>query len=362
MTSPEAQPEPDCHIQPVSRRTSHDFKRLLLRSLREHGIRYVAFSSQNHSAEAEPGRLNLAMPCEDECKWPDVIKSLSAHAYLPIRSVYSGVKVRRYDFAWVDLDTMSGVAVYVTSHRRREQPLKTKRSEWPFRSRNPIHEISRLVDNAYRQLRGWIQPTGMFVVALGPDGAGKSTVIKHLVMATQPAFGGSQLFHWRPASLWPRKHVGNVTDPHGQVPHSAWWSIARILSHILDYWFGYLTKIRPALARSQLVVFDRYFYDLIVDRRRYRYNGPQWLLSALTPFVPKPDLVFILDASEEKVLSRKQELDFQEVRRQRKCYGQLAGTLPNAELVQADQELRQVVDDASQSVVRLLVKRFYRYN
>src|ERR1017187_7994795 len=274
MISAEAQSGQDCQVQPDGNHSAHDFGRLLFRFLEEHGIRYCVLPAHKHSPEDVPNKLDLAIHPEDEHKWPRVVKSLSAHAYLPIRSVHCTVKMRRYDFAWFDSGRMSGIAVYVISYDEREHSLESERPEWTCRSHNLIEGIFRLVGDRYQRIQDWIRPAGLFIVALGPDGVGKSTVIKHLVEVTRPAFRGHQLFHWRPSSLWPRKHIGNVTDPHGQVPHSAWWSVARILLHILDYWFGYLTKIRPALARSNLVVFDRYFYDLLVDRRRYRYGGP----------------------------------------------------------------------------------------
>jgi thymidylate kinase len=197
----------------------------------------------------------------------------------------------------------------------------------------------------------------VFVVVLGPDGAGKSSVVKQLIETTQTTFSGHQLFHWRPGCLWRRKGNAGSTDPHAQEPHSAWWSVARVFSHILDYWVGYLTKIRPALVRSNVVVFDRYFYDLLVDPRRYRYGGPQWLISTLASFVPKPDIILVLDASEETVLLRKQELGRDELRRQRNAYRRLAQTLSRAELLSADQELTQVVSDAHRAVTRLLARR-----
>jgi len=209
----------------------------------------------------------------------------------------------------------------------------------------------------YSRLQAWIRPRGLFVVVLGPDGTGKSSVIRHLVEASSASFAGHQLFHWRPGCLWRRKGSGGNTDPHGQVPHPAWWSVARVFSHLLDYWVGYVSKIRPALVRSNVVVFDRYFYDLLVDRRRYRYGGPHWLISRLVPFVPKPDLILILDASEETVLSRKQELGREELRRQRNAYRQLATTLTRAELLSADQELAEVVNDAYRAVTRAITQR-----
>jgi thymidylate kinase len=195
--------------------------------------------------------------------------------------------------------------------------------------------------------------TGLFIAVLGPDGAGKSTLIRRLVDVTGTVFRGHQLFHWRPASLWQRKHTGDVTDPHGRAPHSAWWSTARIFSHLLDYWYGYVTRIRPALMNSNLVLFDRYFYDLLVDPRRYRYGGPSWLVSILIPFVPKPDLVLVLDAPEDVVVSRKQELALREARRQRKCYRRLAARLTEAELIATNQDIETVVTEACEAITRV---------
>jgi thymidylate kinase len=207
------------------------------------------------------------------------------------------------------------------------------------------------------RLQAWIRPRGVFLVVLGPDGAGKSSLIKQLIETTQTSFPGHQLFHWRPGCLWRRKGTGGSADPHGKNPHPAWWSVARVFSHILDYWVGYVSKIRPALVQSNVVVFDRYFYDLLVDPRRYRYGGPQRLLSTLALFVPRHDLILVLDASEEIVLSRKQELGREELRRQRRGYRRLAQTLPQAELLSADQELTQVVSDARRAVARFVALR-----
>lgn len=212
------------------------------------------------------------------------------------------------------------------------------------------------VRSRVRGMRRWIRPKGVFLVVLGPDGVGKTTCIRYLINNTQSIFRGHDVFHWRPMLLWRRRSSGRVTDPHGQSPHSAWWSIARVFSHTLDYWLGYWLKIRPLLARSHLVIFDRYFYDLKIDPRRYRYAGPQWLLSVLNPLVPKPDVVLFLDAPEEVILSRKQEVQPIEVRRQRQSYRQLAGATANAELIRTDEEIHKTFLRMSQVLAKILMR------
>lgn len=237
--------------------------------------------------------------------------------------------------------------------------VRTPQLQWTNLSRNPIKVIRCVLGDSLLRAQCWFRPTGLFVVTLGPDGVGKSTLIKHLIDATASAFRGNRVFHWRPMSLWRRKHTGTVTNPHGQPPHSAWWSVALLFSHVLDYWLGYWWKIRPLLARSSLVVFDRYFYDLMIDPRRYRYGGPRWLIPALSPLIPKPDLVLVLDAPDEVILSRKREVEAQEVRRQRQCYRRLARGIANADLVRTDQAIDQIVSKVSQVLAGLLIQRAF---
>ena len=38
----------------------------------------------------------------------------------------------------------------------------------------------------------------------------------------------------------------------------------------IDYVFGYILKIRPILNRRNIVIFDRYYTDVIADSRRSR--------------------------------------------------------------------------------------------
>jgi thymidylate kinase len=226
--------------------------------------------------------------------------------------------------------------------------------------RDPLNPIRNLVGNSWRLLRRCFQSTGLFLTILGPDGAGKSTVISQVTEAIKPAFRGRQLFHWRPMLIHPVKSEGPVTNPHGKAPRGWAASIAVLSVLILDYWLGYLFVIWPLLVRNRLVVFDRYFHDLLVDPLRYRYGGPRWLAERLSsPARPGDALFIIVDAEEEVIRSRKCEVPAAELRRQRKSYEQLATKL-HGHLVKTDVCVEETVDEVSRQVVQHMVRRFRR--
>lgn len=226
--------------------------------------------------------------------------------------------------------------------------------------RSPLRLTVDVFSEAKRLIRRWLHVTGLFVVVLGPDGVGKSTLIRHLIQSVGPAFKCDRIFHWRPMLLWRRKHTLSSTQPHSHPPHNAWWSSARLIAHVLDYWSGYWLLIRPLLARAGLVLFDRYFDDVLIDPKRYRYGGPLWLARMLRPLIPQPDLILVLDAMEEAVLSRKQELAQGELLRQRKLYAQCVTESSGTRILDATGPVVKVTAEASGAIIAFLSQRFER--
>ena len=136
--------------------------------------------------------------------------------------------------------------------------------------------------------------------------------------------------------------------------------MAFLAAFFLDYWVGYLLVIRFLLARSSFVLFDRYFHDVQADTRRYRYGGPAWLPRLLSHLVPSPDLTIFLDSEEDVMLMRKNELQFEEMRRQRQVYRQLPFHRAQTATLITNQSVRQTLFEASQVVVDYLAQRFGR--
>jgi thymidylate kinase len=241
-------------------------------------------------------------------------------------------------------------------------PRLAKRLWWTALRRNPLNPIRDFLSDAARRRRRWFAPTGLFLVILGPDGVGKSTLVGQLIEQLGPAFRRHRVFHWRPMLIAAQDETGiPTTDPHTVPPRGRLGSAVRLLGFFADYWLGYIVLTRPLVARSGLVLFDRYFHDLLIDSRRYRYGGPMWLPRLLAPLIPPPDLLFlVLDANEEVILSRKREIDPSELRRLRAAYQQLSASHSCAGLIRTDCGLDRSLENASRAITEYLFQRFVR--
>jgi len=137
-----------------------------------------------------------------------------------------------------------------------------------------------------------------------------------------------------------------ITEPHGLPPRGPLMSTAKLLYLWVDYVIGYLLRVRPRMVRSTFVIFDRYYHDLLIDARRFRYGGPKWLAKIIGHLIPLPDLILILDAPADVLQSRKQEVAKEESERQAFAYrilAQSAQLRPRSVLIDATESLDQVV-------------------
>ncbi len=221
--------------------------------------------------------------------------------------------------------------------------------------RSPRLSITRWLDEMRRICHRITNPTGIHIVFLGPDGSGKTSVIKRVSNNLEPVFRDKAYYH-----LFPKQSTGKnapETDPHRGKPRNYLPSIAKLFLWLYRYWSGYLLNIHPKKIKSTAIYLDRYYHDLLVDPKRYRYGSPMWLARLVGKLVPKPDLWILLDAPPEVLQSRKQEVPFKESARQRQAYLDLIKEFDNSVVINASQPLGDVVTDANKAILELMASR-----
>ncbi len=191
---------------------------------------------------------------------------------------------------------------------------------------------------------------GLFVAVLGTDGTGKSALIAALSEHLGPRFAAVQPFHLRPRLVRPQ-HTAGPWQPHARPPYGPVMSLVKLAAMLADYAGGYRLRLRPLLRRSTLVLFDRYYDDILVDPLRFRYRAPLWPARLAARAVPRPDLFLVLDCDEQSLMERKPELPPAELRRQIAGYRRLAARLPNAVLLDTRRGLPEVTAQAAACIL-----------
>ncbi len=225
---------------------------------------------------------------------------------------------------------------------------------------SPLETMKHQVSQVGRFVRRLYAPAGFALAFLGPDGAGKSSLIKELNQKLRPSFQGKQLvIHWRPELIISQTPSINtaVSDPHGQASRGKILSVFFLAYHTLMFILGWWIKVAPIRFKGGIILLDRYYHDILVDRKRYRMSMGKPFVILGAALVPKPDQIIILDAHPDVLRSRKKEVIREETIRQCMAFKALAKVLPNATQVNADMPLSEVADEAFGIIMANLSKR-----
>lgn len=192
--------------------------------------------------------------------------------------------------------------------------------------RNPGNRIRRFFLEARRTLLRFVRPTGFFLVLVGPDGAGKSTVTATLLDELERSFRRTWRFHWRPGLL-PKLGRGSGAPstaadaaPAETSKYRGFISLARFIYYWLDFVLGYWLRIYPRRAQSTFIVGERYFPDVLVHPARYGFAVPGWLMRWAAKWVPSPDLLVVLSDDPQAIYARKAELGPLKIAQQIEAY------------------------------------------
>lgn len=169
--------------------------------------------------------------------------------------------------------------------------------------------------------------TGFSVGFTGPDGSGKTTVIDLMLERLAPVFRTAHCYyHFRPLiignlsevahSVGLKKEVDrNYSNPHRGGKTGIINSLLRLFYLSFDYIIGNFIKVKTVTRITRIVIFDRYYTDIICDSHRSRiYLNYKFLYGFGKLFIPSLDYNILLTAGTDMILARKRELDEEGIR------------------------------------------------
>jgi thymidylate kinase len=196
------------------------------------------------------------------------------------------------------------------------------------------NNINYLMDKA----RSSNQDKGVVISFSGVDGAGKTTTMDHTERLLKEKYKEKiiRLRH-RPQILpilssykYGKEEAEKraaETMPRTGGNKSSLGSFVRFAYYFLDYLLGQFVIYFKYTMRGYTILYDRYYFDFIVDFRRSNININPAIPKFLFNFVFKPDINVFLYASPEVILKRKQELPSEEIVTLTKSYKKLFSEL-----------------------------------
>lgn len=203
-----------------------------------------------------------------------------------------------------------------------------------------------------RKINRILHPTGLFIVLMGVDGAGKTTIATRLMDDYKGAFRRVKHYHSRVRVL---KDISQLkkdakpidpSNPHSKTKQpNKLVSFLKFLYYYADYLIGNII-IATDTIKSSLVLMERYYYDYSIDKVRYNLNISDAVLRLFGKLIKKPDVVFVLTGDTDVLYERKKEITRSDIEAQKDKFCKLFQD--NKRVVYIDTTKNSVEDCISQ--------------
>lgn len=205
-----------------------------------------------------------------------------------------------------------------------------------------------------RKIQNDIKFKGVFIVFMGPDGAGKSTAISAFrnFLGQFVINSENTMVAWRPEFLRRLASYRNDENPLDKASKvekvknipSKTSSLLRFIYYTFDYILGYFFRYRKILKNEGYVIFDRYSYDFIIQPPYRSYiNLPRFIKLFFGFFIPKPKLAIYFKSDAETLFSRKQEETLNELKELVDLYDGFTHNISRIKAIDANKSKEEVL-------------------
>ncbi|MBS1668477.1 MAG: hypothetical protein JST58_13960 [Bacteroidetes bacterium] len=173
-------------------------------------------------------------------------------------------------------------------------------------------------------MKSFMHNRGVIVTFSGVDGAGKSTILNEVKEMLEKKYRKKVVvIRHRPSMLpilsaWKYGKAAAEQKCVDSLPRqgknkSLLSSIFRFGYYYSDYLFGQFVVYAKYILRGYIVLYDRYYFDFIVDGKRSNIAINKGFIKSLYKLVYKPELNVFLYAQPEVILKRKKELSAEDI-------------------------------------------------
>lgn len=241
-----------------------------------------------------------------------------------------------------------------------ERSVRLLRRELAVRAmaRYPFSTLRSLLLYLLARARERTRPKwGAFVVLLGPDGSGKTTLAHALLESTfSRRLFGKRIYLYRRFPLlpelkrfvgWARRGSGaGRPNPTERMEEGEPLGLLRCVMYVsyygMEYIVGRLWLWWQIGKHRAFVVSDRYFHEYLLQEQFARC--PRWLLTLLMKLITQPDALVYLRADPELLYVRKGERSVEELRRQGRLCERWVSRAPNGHVVDSVSEDATLAD------------------
>lgn len=215
-----------------------------------------------------------------------------------------------------------------------------------------------------------------FVVIIGPDGSGKTTVANELFKSMKknpfkitkhiptnfgvlPKLSNIKIFFCKllgqnfqkAEEPIPGAYLSGMETPvHSPIRGSIY-----VIWYGLDMFLGRLF-LRRWRGQGGLIVFARYYTDYYFQRAHIK--TPKWLKDLVKIVVPTPEIIFSIQRSPQDIFDGKPELSVQEIGRQQNAIDIIMRRSSNAYVLEGSFGVAHTVQQAEKIIINCLKKKF----